>query len=88
MMNVECLEDCLEIVERVVFVFGNGKMPADRAALVALLTDKFARPENLAPDMPARLSLAEWEESKACFAAALVQALDIFERDARSQYTN
>ena len=62
MMNVECLEDCLEIVERVVFVFGNGKMPADRAALVALLTDKFARPENLAPDMPARLSLAEWEE--------------------------
>jgi hypothetical protein len=87
MMNVECLQDCLQIVERVV-EFGGGKMPADRAALVALLTNKFARPEFLAPDMRARLSLAEWEESKACFAAALEQALDIFERDRRGMYLN
>ena len=86
-MDQECLEDCLQIIERVV-EFGDGKLPADKTRLVALVLSNFAVPENIPADLRARLSLAEWEESKACFAAALVQALDIFERDARSQYTN
>jgi hypothetical protein len=89
MMNVdvECLQDCLQIVERIV-QFGDGKMPPDRRALIALLMNKFAVAENIPVDLRARLSLAEWEESRAVFATALGQALDIFQRDRATQFLN
>jgi hypothetical protein len=86
-MNVACLEDCLEIIGRISEWCG-GKLPADRVGLVALLLKKFARPENIPPDIFERLSPQEWEQSQHLFAQGLVQALDIFERDRNTQFLN
>ena len=46
-MNEEILRDCLAIIDRVVYEFGDGNLP-DRAALLTMLTNKFAVPENVA----------------------------------------
>jgi hypothetical protein len=87
MMNEECLQDCLQIIERVV-EFGDGKLVGDRTRLVALILSNFIVPKNIPDDIRSRLSLEQWEEVRSNFALGLVQALDIFERDARSQYRN
>jgi hypothetical protein len=78
----------LQIVERIIMEYGGGKLPADRTRLVALVVDRFAVLENIPADIRSRLSLAEWEESQACLAMALVQAIDCVERDARSEWRN
>jgi hypothetical protein len=81
MVDESLLQDCLQIVDRTVYEYGNGKMPPDRSELIAMLMNKFARPENVAADMRARLSLAQWEQARADFALNLATAFEIFTRD-------
>jgi hypothetical protein len=83
----ECLQDCLQIIERI-SEWCDGKLPADRTRLVALILERFARRENVPADIFSRLTPQEWQESQACFAMALVAACDIFTRDRNAQFLN
>jgi hypothetical protein len=83
----EALPDCLQIISRIA-EWCDGKLPADRTRLVALLLDYFCRAEHVPPDIRVRLTLEQWEQVRANFAAGLVQALDIFTRDRDAMYLN
>jgi hypothetical protein len=83
----EYFEDCLRIVEHIIFEFGNGKMP-DRAALIALLMNKFAVAENLPPEVRDKISLREWEQVRSNFAAGLALGYDCLCRQQTARWRN
>ena len=59
---------------------GDGKLRQERGAVIALILDRLARPENVAADMRAKVSLAQSEDAQHMFVQGPVIVGDGIER--------